>query len=92
MRHGLAVILLVVAVTGALARPWRRPSWVPPTLAAAVALLAGSVTLHETRVTLRPLAAPLAFVGLAVPLAVPWPGNGLAQVMVGGAPVTVVKL
>ena len=70
MRHGLAVVLLVIAVTGALARPWRLPSWAPPTIASVVALLAGSVTLHETRVALRPLAAPLAFVGLAVPLAV----------------------
>ena len=70
MRPGLAVVLLVVAVTGALARPWRLPSWAPPTIASVVALLAGSVTLHETRVALRPLAAPLAFVGLAVPLAV----------------------
>jgi arsenical pump membrane protein len=70
VRHGLAVVLLVVAVTGAVARPWRLPAWVAPAAAAAVALLAGSVTLHETRLTLRPLAAPLAFVGLAVPLAI----------------------
>jgi arsenical pump membrane protein len=70
MRHGLAIVLLFLAIAGAVARPWRLPAWVAPVIAAAIALLAGIVTLHAARVTMRPLASPLAFVALAVPLAV----------------------
>ena len=70
MRHGLALLLLVVAVAGAVARPWRQPAWVVPTVAAGVSMVAGTVTWHAARHTLRPLAGPLAFVALAVPLAV----------------------
>ena len=62
MRHGLAVVLLVHAVAGAVFRPWRLPAWVAPVGAAAIALLAGIVTLHSARVTMRPAASPLAFV------------------------------
>src|SRR3954470_23845571 len=66
MRHGLAVVLLGIALAGAVARPWRLPAWVAPIGAAAVALLTGVVTWHAARVTTRPLASPLAFVALAV--------------------------
>jgi len=70
MRDGLAVALLAVAVTGAVTRPWRIPAWAAPAAAAVVALVTGTVHLHQARIVFRPLAAPLAFVALAVPLAV----------------------
>jgi len=70
MRDGLAVALLAVAVTGAVTRPWRIPAWAAPAVAAMVALVTGTVRVHQVRIVLRPLVAPLAFVALAVPLAV----------------------
>jgi arsenical pump membrane protein len=85
MRHGLAVVLLVVAVAGAVFRPWRLPAWVAPVGAAAIALLAGIVTLHAARVTMRPLASPLAFVALAVPLAVMLDEVGIFEELAGRA-------
>ena len=65
----LAVGLLVLAVGGALARPWGIPAWMAPAAAALVALAARVVSLSEARSMTRPLAAPLAFVVFAVPLA-----------------------
>jgi arsenical pump membrane protein len=85
MRHGLAVVLLVVAVAGAVARPWRLPAWAAPAGAAAIALVAGIVTLHAARVTMRPLASPLAFVALAVPLAVMLDKVGIFEELAGRA-------
>jgi arsenical pump membrane protein len=85
MRHGLAVFLLIVGVAGAVARPWRLPAWVMPAGAAAAALLTRNVTLHEARVTLRPLGAPLAFVAVAVPLAVLLDDVGIFEELAGRA-------
>ena len=85
MRHGFAVFLLIVGVAGAAARPWRLPAWVVPAGAAAVALLTRNVTVHEARVTLRPLGAPLAFVAVAVPLAVMLDDVGIFEELAGRA-------
>ncbi|MCU1353172.1 MAG: Citrate transporter [Acidimicrobiales bacterium] len=63
----LAAALLVVGVAGAVGRPRGIPAWVVPAACAAVALAAG--TLDHPATALRPLAAPLAFLLLAVPLA-----------------------
>jgi arsenical pump membrane protein len=65
----LAVLLLMVGIAGALTRPAGVPAWVPPTIAAAIALATGVVDLTGVRAAWRPLAAPLAFVAVAVPLA-----------------------
>jgi arsenical pump membrane protein len=85
MRHALAIVLLFIAIAGAVARPWRSPAWVAPLGAAFVALVAGVVTLHSARVTMRPLAAPLAFVALAVPLAVMLDRVGIFEELAGRA-------
>src|SRR4051812_37025064 len=85
MRHGLAVVLLGIALAGAVARPWRLPAWVAPIGAAAIALLTGVVTWHAARVTARPLASPLAFVALAVPLAVMLDDVGIFEELAGWA-------
>lgn len=65
----LAVGLLVVAVGGALVRPGSIPAWAAPVAAAVVTIAAGILRLSQARSALRPLAAPLAFVVFAVPLA-----------------------
>jgi arsenical pump membrane protein len=65
----LAVALLVLAVAGALLRPRGLPAWVAPVGAALVVLAARMITLSSARSAVRPLAAPLAFVLFAVPLA-----------------------
>jgi arsenical pump membrane protein len=85
VRHGLAIVLLFVAVFGAIARPWRLPAWVAPVGAAALSILAGTVTLHEARGTLSVLSAPLAFVALAVPLAVMLDRVGIFEELAGRA-------
>ena len=65
----LAVVLLGIGLVGALARPRRIPAWVLPSAAAVVAIGAGVVDGSELHDVLRPLASPLAFVLVAVPLA-----------------------
>lgn len=64
-----AVALLAFALIGALARPWGIPSWVAPVAGAATALVTGVVDRTQFADALRPLAAPLAFVLIAVPFA-----------------------
>lgn len=66
----LAVILLLVGVAGAVARPFRLPAWVTPTAAAAVALVAGAAAVGASEAALRSLASPIAFLLAAVPLSV----------------------
>jgi arsenical pump membrane protein len=61
------VVLLVLGVGGAIARPRGAPAWLAPTVAAAVALASG--TVGHPGALLRPLAAPIAFLVVAVPLA-----------------------
>ncbi|GAC1313925.1 MAG: ArsB/NhaD family transporter [Acidimicrobiales bacterium] len=63
----LALFLLVVGVSGAIARPRRIPAWVGPTAAAVVAVSVGAAP-HPAQL-LRPLATPIAFLLVAVPLA-----------------------
>ncbi|MDQ1383542.1 MAG: arsenical pump rane protein, partial [Actinomycetota bacterium] len=65
----LAVGLLAVGLVGALARPRNLPAWLLPVGAALVAIAAGVVGGSELHDVLSPLAAPLAFVLVAVPLA-----------------------
>ena len=67
--RAFAVVLLAIGLVGALARPRNLPAWLFPVVAALVA--AGAGVIHGTQVhdALRPLAAPLAFVLVAVPLA-----------------------
>ena len=65
----LAVVLLAIGLGGALLRPRGIPAWSLPLAAAAVAVVLGVVDRSDLYDVLRPLAAPLAFVLVAVPLA-----------------------
>lgn len=62
------VVLLLFGVAGAILRPRNTPAWVAPTIAAVVGVAIGTVP-HPGSL-LRPLAAPIAFLLIAVPLAV----------------------
>lgn len=64
------VVLLAIAVVGALARPWRLPAFVAPLLCALVAVASGLVSLRGAAHSLGPLGAPLGFLLVAIPLAV----------------------
>lgn len=64
------VVLLGIAVSGALMRPWRLPSFVAPLVCAVVAVAADLVSLRGASHALRPLGSPLAFLLAAIPLAV----------------------
>src|SRR5262245_49330768 len=66
----VAVALLVIGVAGAIGRPWHLPAWVFPVTAALVAVAARVIDPGEAWDAVRPLAAPIAFLLLAVPLAV----------------------
>ncbi|MBV8951156.1 MAG: citrate transporter [Actinobacteria bacterium] len=63
-------VLLGAGVAGAIARPGRVPAWVPPALAVVAAGLVGVVDVGQAGRSLDPLLEPLAFLLLAVPLAV----------------------
>ena len=63
----LSVVLLALGVAGAVARPRGAPAWLVPSLAALVALALGTIAHPDD--LLRPLAAPIAFLLVAVPLA-----------------------
>jgi arsenical pump membrane protein len=67
--RALAVILLAIGLIGALARPWNRPAWLFPVVAAVAAVGTGVIHRSQVNDALRPLAAPLAFILVAVPLA-----------------------
>jgi arsenical pump membrane protein len=62
------VLFLVVGVTGAILRPRGVPAWVVPGVTAALAVAAGVVPHPD--VEFRPLAAPIAFLLVAIPMAV----------------------
>lgn len=64
------VILLLVAVAGAIVRPVRLPAFVAPVVCAGVALASGLVSLRFVGHSLGPLAGPLGFLLAAIPLAV----------------------
>jgi arsenical pump membrane protein len=63
------VVLLVIAIAGALAPPARLPFGAVSLVAAVIAVVTGAVTVHTARGALDALAQPLAFLLLAVPLA-----------------------
>jgi arsenical pump membrane protein len=62
-----SVVLLALGVTGAVTRPRGVPAWLAPSIVASVAVVFGTVT--DPAAVLRPLAAPIAFLLVAVPLA-----------------------
>ena len=63
--------LLAVGVSGSIARPWQLPAWIFPVAAAAVlALSIGVLAPGEAWDAVQPLVEPIAFLLLAVPLAV----------------------
>lgn len=64
------VVLLGAGVAGAVTRPGRVPAWVPPATAVLAAGATGVVDVALARRSLDPLVDPLAFLLLAVPLAV----------------------
>src|SRR5689334_7715916 len=66
----VAVALLVVGVAGAIGRPWRVPAWVFPVAAALVAMTARVIDPGAAWDAIEPLAGPIAFLLLAVPLSV----------------------
>ncbi len=66
----LGAVLLGAGVAGAVTRPARVPAWTPPVAAVLVAAAAGVLTAGDARRSLDPLLDPLAFLLLAVPLAV----------------------
>lgn len=66
----MAPFLLALAIVGALRPPRRVPAWAIPLACAVVVVALGLVHLDELPDLLRPLAAPLAFLLVAVPFAV----------------------
>jgi arsenical pump membrane protein len=66
----LRIALLAAAVVGVLVHPRRVPVWLAPAAMLAVAFAAGAVDVSSARDALDPLAEPLVFLLLAVPLAV----------------------
>jgi arsenical pump membrane protein len=65
----IAVILLVLAVAGAITRPWGVPAWVAPVATATVAVALRVLPPGDAWDAVQPLRAPVAFLLLAVPLA-----------------------
>ncbi len=66
----LTVSVLALAVLGVLRPPPRLAAWVPPVLGACLLLALGAMTPTAAVDSVRPLVTPLAFLLLAVPLAV----------------------
>ena len=64
------LVLLVAAVAGAVARPFRLPAFVAPALCGVIAVSAGLISPDHVGDALRPLASPLGFLLAAIPLAV----------------------
>ncbi len=75
----LALVLLALAVAGAVVRPFGLASWVAPVAAAAVELGIGMVALGKAATALSPLAPALGFLLAAVPLAVLLDGMGFFE-------------
>ena len=70
MVAALSLTLLAVGVSGSIARPWRLPAWIFPVTAAVVALSVGVLAPGDAWDAVQPLVEPIAFLLLAVPLAV----------------------
>ncbi len=77
------VLLLAVAVLGLLAPRLRTMSWLAPTACAAVGVVIGAVPGAAAGDSVRPLLAPLAFIVLAVPMAVMLDHYGLFEELAG---------
>lgn len=77
------LVLLGVGVAGAVARPRGLPAWVAPTASVALALGLGLVAPAQAGRALRPLVDPLAFLLVAVPLAVLLDRVGLFESLAG---------
>ena len=65
-----ALALLGAAVGGVIVRPFRLAPWTIPLAAAVVAMVTGLITPGDARDALDPLGGPVAFLLVAVPLAV----------------------
>jgi arsenical pump membrane protein len=83
VRAVFPVVLLGLAVAGLLAHQLRSANWVPPVLLAGVAVASGTVSGHFAEQAVRPLLAPLAFIVLAVPMAVMLDHYGLFEELAG---------
>ncbi|HVC25887.1 MAG TPA: hypothetical protein VND23_09030, partial [Acidimicrobiales bacterium] len=79
MSTAVPVVLLAAAVAGLLAPQLRRAGWLPPALLAAIAVASGVVGPSAAGASIRPLLAPLAFIALAVPMAVMLDRYGLFE-------------
>jgi arsenical pump membrane protein len=66
----VAVMLLVAAIGGAITRPWSGPAWAAPVAAAVLAVALRVLTPAAAGDAVQPLGVPIAFLLLAVPLAV----------------------
>ncbi|MGH9296912.1 MAG: SLC13 family permease, partial [Acidimicrobiales bacterium] len=66
----LRLVLLAVAVAGAVARPRWLPAFVAPVACVLIAWATGATSLTDSGRALRPLVDPLAFLLAAIPLAV----------------------
>ena len=66
----LRLVLLAAGVVGVLVRPRRWPAWTVPVAAVLAGLATGAIAPKVAGSSLRPLASPLVFLVLAVPLAV----------------------
>jgi len=84
----VSIGLLIVAVAGLLTPRLRQVQWLVPVVLAGVAVAGGIASAAVAWDAVRPLLAPLAFVLLAVPMAVMLDRYGLfeelAQVVAGG--------
>ena len=88
MHAVVSIGLLIAAVAGLLTPRLRAVQWLTPVVLAGVALASGIASTAVAEDAVRPLLAPLAFVLLAVPMAVMLDRYGLfeelAQVVAGG--------
>lgn len=66
----LRLVLLALAVLGAVLRPYRLPAFAAPVLLSVLALATGATSWQRAGHDLRPLVDPLAFLLAAIPLAV----------------------
>ena len=66
----LAISLLLAAIFGVLARPFRLPQWVLPAVCALIAIATDVSSIAAARHALGTLAAPIGFLLAAVPLAI----------------------
>lgn len=66
----IRIVLLLMAVVGAILRPFRLSTWVVPMASAALPVMVGAILLTGAHDALDPLAEPIAFLLVAVPLAV----------------------